>query len=77
MNTDGDIKSADVDGYDVKTIISINSPSIAIGVSDSYIYFANNTQLFMTKKSQDSTPTVLYNDNNTIYTIYAFTSTGM
>ncbi|CAC5383057.1 LRP4 [Mytilus coruscus] len=77
MNTNGDIKSADVVGYDVKTIISINSFSIAIGVSDSCIYFANNTQLFMTTKSQDSTPTVLYNDNNTIYTIYAFTSTGM
>lgn len=77
MNYGGDIKSADVDGYAVKTIISINSSSIAIGVSGSHIYFTNNTQLFMTKKSQDSISTVLYNDNNTINTIYAFTSTGM
>ncbi|XP_071121806.1 low-density lipoprotein receptor-related protein 4-like [Mytilus edulis] len=80
MNYNGDIKSVNVDGSDVKTIISTNYRKCyyAIGVSGSYIYYAdNNNQLVMMNKSQGSTPTVLYNDTSTMASIYVFKSTGM
>ncbi|VDI77498.1 Hypothetical predicted protein, partial [Mytilus galloprovincialis] len=79
MNQEGDIKSVNVDGSDVKTIISTNYRAYyyAIGVFGSYIYYAGNNQLVMRNKSQGSTPTILYNDTNTIRSIYVFDSTGM
>ena len=81
MNGDGDIKSVNVDGSDIKTIVSTNFPFNdyrAIGVSGSYIYYSNdNYQLVMREKSQGSTPIVLYDDTSTIYGIYVFSFTGM
>lgn len=84
MNSDGDIKAVNVDGSNVKTIISTH-PSFnnyfAIGVSSSYIYYANNNnQLVMTYTSNGSTPTmqtVLYTGTSLITSIYVFNSTGL
>lgn len=81
MNYDGDIKSVNVDGSDVNTIISTNSSIFtyyALSVSGSYIYYADdNYQLVMRTKAQESTPTVLYTDTNYIRSIYVFNSIGM
>ncbi|XP_052065895.1 low-density lipoprotein receptor-related protein 1B-like [Mytilus californianus] len=71
------IQSVNVDGSNVTTIISINSQT-ALGVIGNYIYYTgNNNQLLMTRKSQGSTPTVLYNDTSYIRGIYGFYLTGM
>lgn len=81
MNYDGDIKSVNVDGSDIKTIISTNYPSwyfYAINVLGRNIYYADiYNRLIMRNKSQGSTLTVLYTDSNTIYSIYALIPTGM
>ncbi|XP_071121805.1 pro-epidermal growth factor-like [Mytilus edulis] len=80
MNNDGDIKSVNVDGSDVKTIMSTNYRTIyyALGVFGSYIYYADsNNQLVMRHTSQESTPSVLYTDTDTIGSIYVLNSTGM
>ncbi|CAG2196150.1 LRP5_6 [Mytilus edulis] len=79
MNDDGDIKSVNVDGSDVKTIISTiyRRNYFAIGAFGSYIYYTGNNQLGMRNKSQGSTPTILYTDTSTITSIYVFNSTGM
>lgn len=80
MNNDGDIKSVNVDGSDVQTIISTNSSSNeydAICVLGRYIYYADsNKQLIMRNKSQESTATVLYTDISHINSIYKFHSPG-
>ncbi|XP_076116002.1 uncharacterized protein LOC143083611 [Mytilus galloprovincialis] len=78
MNYNGDIKSVNVDGSDVKTIISTNyRKSYDVGVLGSYIYYAHNNQLVMKNKSQGSIPTILYTDTNAIDSIYVLKSTGM
>ncbi|CAC5383055.1 LRP5_6 [Mytilus coruscus] len=81
MNADGDIKAVNVDGSNVKTIISTHSSIynyFAIGVSGSYIYYANsNHQLVMRKTSHGSPQTVLYTDTSLITSIYVFNSTGL
>lgn len=78
INNDGDIKSVNVDGSNIKTIISTNSSKryFAIGISGSKIYYANNNQLVMRNKPHGSTPTVLYTDIVNINSIYALKSTG-
>lgn len=80
INYDGDIKSVNVDGSDVKTIASTNNQSLydfAINVLGSKIYYAAVKKLVMMSKAQVSTTTVLYTDTNHIDSIYAFISTGM
>lgn len=81
INYSGDIKSVNVDGSDVSTVVSANSVSneyYAIGVMGSYIYFGdNNNQLVMINKAQGSTPTVLHADTSSINSIYMFKSIGM
>ncbi|CAC5383053.1 LRP2 [Mytilus coruscus] len=80
MNDDGDIKSVNVDGSDVKTIISTNWAFYyyyAIGVMGSYIYYTNNNQLVMINKTQGSKPTGIYNGTSGIYSIYAFDSSDV
>lgn len=76
------MKSVNMDGSDVETNTSTNSPSheyYAIRVFDSYIfYYANdNKQLVMRHKSQGSTATILYTATKRIKGIYVFNSTGM
>ncbi|CAC5404610.1 LRP5_6 [Mytilus coruscus] len=80
INYDGDMESAKVDGFDVKTIISTNRPGLfyyAIGVFGGYIYYANDHQLLKLDKSQGSTPTVLYYDTNRIDSMFLFDLSGM
>ncbi|CAC5377277.1 LRP2 [Mytilus coruscus] len=79
INYNGDMKSAKDDGSDVKTILSTtpNTHYYAIGVVGSYIYYANNNQLLMVNKTPGSTPTVLYNDANSIHSIFVFIASGM
>lgn len=80
MNYYGDIKSANVDGSDVRTIfrtISITDNYYRLGVSGCNIYSNYNNQLIMRKKSLGSTATVLFDDTVTIRSIYAFNSTCM
>ncbi|XP_052066526.1 low-density lipoprotein receptor-related protein 8-like [Mytilus californianus] len=81
MNSDGDIKSVNLDGSDVKTIISTHFHSNeydAMGLFGSYIFYAdNNKQLIMRNKSKESAPTVLYTDTRDINSIYVFKTTGM
>lgn len=77
MNYSGDMKSVNVDGFDVETIIKTNAQN-TISVMGSYIYYAEtNNQLLMTKKSPGSTPTILYNDTSYIWGIFAFNLTSM
>lgn len=77
----GDIKSVNVDGSDLSTVVSVNAGSndyFALGVMGNYIYFGdNNNQLVMINKAQGSTPTVLHADNSRINSIYMFKSIGM
>lgn len=78
MNRDGDIKSVNVDGSDVKTLISTNSSKdyYAIGVSSSNIYYADSNLLVVRNKLQISTSTVVYTASNLITSIYAFNKIG-
>lgn len=73
INSKGDMKSAKNDGSDVKTILSTNVSRqyFAIGVVSSYIYYANNNQLFMVTKLQGSKSIVLYNETSLIGSIFA------
>ncbi|CAG2199985.1 LRP5_6 [Mytilus edulis] len=70
----GDMKSATLNGSDVKTILSTNSAGnkMAIGVLGSNIFYADNNQLFMVAKTPGSTPTFLYTDNSRIESIFVF-----
>ncbi|CAG2190430.1 LRP1B [Mytilus edulis] len=79
INYDGDMKSANDDNSDVKTIHSTNTRTsyYAIHVVGSYIYYANAKQLLMLSKISGSTPTVLYNDSSYIYSIFVFNQSGM
>ncbi|XP_052067595.1 low-density lipoprotein receptor-related protein 1B-like isoform X2 [Mytilus californianus] len=79
INNDGDMKSCEDDGSDVKTILSTNISRsyLAISVVGSNIYYANDNQLLMVTKTPGSTPTILYNDTNRIDSIFVFDSSGM
>lgn len=79
INYDGDMKSANDNGSDVKTIHSTNvrTSYYAIHVVGSYIYYANANQLLMLSKTSGSTPTVLYNDSSYIHSIFVFNQSGM
>lgn len=79
INNNGDIKSARDNGSDVETILSTNFAgyNFAIGVFGSYIYYADHNQLVMVTKKAGSTPTVMYNDTNSIYCIFVFNPSGM
>ncbi|CAC5424407.1 unnamed protein product [Mytilus coruscus] len=79
INGDGDMKSSKDDGSDVKTILStsLKTNYYAISISGSDIYYSIAKQLFMINKTSGSTPTVLYNDTNWIYSILVFKSSGM
>ncbi|CAG2196148.1 NOTCH1 [Mytilus edulis] len=71
---DGDIKSVNDDGSDEKTIMSTNSAKryYAMGVFGSNFYYADKNQLVMRNTSERSTPTVVYTDTSSIFSIYAF-----
>lgn len=79
INSDGDIKSANLDGSDVKTINSTNSYNdyFPIRVFGSNIYYVNYMQLVMRHTSQGSIPTVLYTGTSSITGIYVFNTTSM
>lgn len=80
INYSGEMKSANVDGSDVTTIISTNrlgSFYDAIGVFGGYIYYANDSQLLILDKTQGSTPAVLYNDTSRINSLFLFKQSGM
>ncbi|CAG2237266.1 unnamed protein product [Mytilus edulis] len=80
INIDGDMKSSNYDGSDVKIILStrVKTKYYAIDVFGSYIYYADvNNQLLMVKKTQGSTPIVLYNDTSVIGSIFVFNSAGI
>lgn len=73
------MKSAKDDGSGVKTILSTTPdiPYHSIGVVGSYIFYANDNQLLMVTKSQGSTPTVLYNHLEGIYSLCVVNLSGM
>ncbi|XP_071122401.1 low-density lipoprotein receptor-related protein 5-like [Mytilus edulis] len=80
INIDGDMKSSFYDGSDVKTILSthVKTKYYAIYVFGSYIYYADvNNQLLMVKKTQGSTPIVLYDDTSVIGSIFVFNLAGI
>lgn len=79
INGDGDMKSSKDDGSDVKTIMSttFKGNHYAIRVLDGYIYYSVGQQLLMVNKTSGSTPIVLYNDTDWIYSILVFNPSGM
>ncbi|VDI05448.1 Hypothetical predicted protein [Mytilus galloprovincialis] len=79
INYDGEMKSCKDDGSDVKIILSthVRRSYYAIRVVGSYIYYGNGNQLLMVNKSQGSKPTVLYNDTQSIGSLYVFNQSGI
>ncbi|CAG2190433.1 unnamed protein product [Mytilus edulis] len=78
ITVDGDMKSAKIDGSDVKTILSTNKRInyYAIRIFGSDIYYANYYhQLIMVNKTPGSTPTVLYRDTDRIGSIFVLNET--
>lgn len=81
IDESNEIKSANFDGTDIKTVRNINPhggkyDNIAIRISRSYIFFTEAGKLFKMNKTTATSPSLLFTDTQRINSLYLYEHTG-
>ncbi|VDI78942.1 Hypothetical predicted protein, partial [Mytilus galloprovincialis] len=81
IDESNEIKSANFDGSNIKTVMNINAhggkyDNPPIRISESYIFFTELGKLFRMNKTTATSPSLLFTDTQRINSLYLYEHTG-